>query len=344
MIIREVFDQEKVRFNSVANHPLQTWQWGDFKKETGVEVVRLGSFEGDRMIRSFQLTIHKIPKLNWNIGYFPRSAPIDEQLMFAAATIAKKHNLVFVKIEPNVYQPAASAKDNLAEARQYLLDKGCVMGRAQFTPYSFILDIRPDLDTLTANFKPKTRYNIRLAGKAGVTVVEDNSSAGFDDYLKLWRQTTKRQKFYAHDEAYQVQMWNQMHQAGTARLLKAVYQGQVLGVWILFVHNQVLYYPYGASSREYREVMANNLLAYEAIKLGQRLKCHTFDMWGCLGPEADPKDPWYGFHRFKAGYGPTLSEFVGSFDYVHDPQRYQIYKLLDTWRWRYLRLRSKLPF
>ena len=52
------------------------------------------------------------------------------------------------------------------------------------------------------SFSSKTRYNIRLAGKKGVTVKEDNSDKAFERYLELTSETVSRQGFYAHTEKY----------------------------------------------------------------------------------------------------------------------------------------------
>ncbi|MDP3941598.1 MAG: peptidoglycan bridge formation glycyltransferase FemA/FemB family protein [bacterium] len=63
-------------------------------------------------------------------------------------------------------------------------------------------------------------------------------------------------------------------------------------------------------------------------------------MWGALGPDPDPKDPWYGFHRFKQGFGPELAEFVGSYDLVINPLLYQVYKIADKARWFLLKMKK----
>jgi lipid II:glycine glycyltransferase (peptidoglycan interpeptide bridge formation enzyme) len=110
--------------------------------------------------------------------------------------------------------------------------------------------------------------------------------------------------------------------------------------WIVFVYNDALYYPYGSSSSEHREVMASNLMMWEAIRFGKKLGLKRFDMWGALGPYPDTKDAWFGFHRFKQGYGGDLVEFVGSYDLVIDPFLYQAYKIADKARWLYLRMRK----
>ena len=139
-------------------------------------------------------------------------------------------------------------------------------------------------------------------------------------------------------------MWRALYPSGIAHLLKADYQGKTLACWIVFVFNNVLYYPYGASSREDKKVMASSLIMWEAIRFGKKLGCHTFDLWGSLGPEPNKKDSWYGFHRFKQGYCPKLIEFIGTFDLIIKPRLYKAYSLIDNLRWKYLKLKTMLPF
>ena len=125
----------------------------------------------------------------------------------------------------------------------------------------------------------------------------------------------------------------------STHLLKAVYNDKVLVTWVLFILGDTLYYPYGASSSENREVMASNLMMWEAIRFGKKLGLKKFDMWGSMGPNPDTKDSWYGFHRFKEGYGPKLIEFVGSYDFVINKKMYLAYKFLNKLRWAILKIR-----
>jgi lipid II:glycine glycyltransferase (peptidoglycan interpeptide bridge formation enzyme) len=343
MIYRKPREDEKRIFDHLALHPLQSWPWGSFREQTGVEVERLIGFEGSESVAQIQVTFHPIPKLGYTVGYYPKGQWPDEILLDALKKLGKRKRALFVKLEPNVSSPPKNEAD-ISGLREFLIENGCEPGRALFTPYSFVIDLSKNEDELLAQMKPKTRYNVRLAEKNGVTVTEDTSDAGFEEYMKLLKLTTSRQGFYAHSENYQRQMWQAMNGAGMARILKATYQGQTLVVWILFQFNYSLYYPYGASSRDHRDKMASNLIMWEAIKLGKRLNCRTFDLWGSLGPNPNPKDPWFGFHKFKEGYGGDLVQFVGSYDLVVEPQLYRLYRIADRWRWRYLRLKHKLPF
>lgn len=331
MIIREISLQEKERFNKLVTHPLQSWEWGEFRQKTGLKIARLGCFKGKELKTALQLSFHPLPKTKYQVGYLPKCGELNPSLLQALRKIGLKENCIFIKFEPN-----------LTQGKDFFLKNGCLPGRPLFTKYTFQIDLQQSEETLLKNMMQKTRYNIKVAQKHEVTVVEDNSSAAFNEYLSLTFQTTKRQKFYAHDEDYHRKMWRTLNPAGIARLLKAEYQGKTLATWIVFVFNNILYYPYGASSREHKNVMASSLVMWEAIRFGKKIGCHAFDLWGSLGPNPNPGDPWFGFHRFKLGFGPKLVEFIGTFDLIINPQLYRLYCFVDNLRWKILKLKSLL--
>lgn len=306
-------------------HPLQSQKWGEFREKTGVKVIKTNKF---------QLSIHRIPYTPFTIGYLPKGSLPTKKIVTDLQRIGKDNNCVFVQIEPNILKISNFdiRISNLGLQPSF---------RPLFTKYTFQLDLTKSEEELLKNMHPKTRYNIRVAQKHGVSVKKDNSDKAFKAYLKLLKETTTRQKFYAHSEDYHRLMWQILNPAGIAHLLIANYKNLPLVAWVLFVYDGVLYYPYGASSDKYKDVMASNLIMWEAIRFGKKMGCHTFDMWGSLGPNPDKNDPWYGFHRFKQGYGGKLVEFTGSYDLVINPFLYQLYKIIDKFRWLYLRLVKK---
>jgi len=332
-VIIEVSEKERRIFDSAAKHPLQSWAWGEFRKKTGVGLSRLG-FGSKNIEDVFQITWHRIPYTKFCIGYCPKSVVPNKDEVEAIKLIAKKRNAIFVKFEPN-------EKINVeTEKKISLLEKNFnwVKGKPLFTKYTFQLDISKNEEELLKNMHQKTRYNLRLAEKRGVEIIEDNSEAGFEDYWKLMEETTKRQGFFAHGKNYHRKMWQTMIESGMGHLFKAVFEGKTLTTWMIFILNDTIYYPYGASSNENREVMASNLMMWEVIRFGKKQGCKLFDMWGSLGPIPDVRDPWYGFHKFKQGYGAELVEFLGSFDLVVSPTLYKLYGLTDKVRWMGLKL------
>jgi lipid II:glycine glycyltransferase (peptidoglycan interpeptide bridge formation enzyme) len=314
--------------NKFATHPLQAFEWGEFRKKTGVKVIRADNF---------QLTIHPVPKTKWTIGYLPKGLMPDKKLIEELKKIGRKEKCIFIQLEPNIEKGQGIQK----KIKQLKL---LPSAHPLFTPFTFQLNLTENEEDLLKNMHSKTRYNIKVAQKHGVEIIEDNSDAAFNRYLRLTNETTKRQKFYAHTEKYHKLMWetlrNKKETEGlSAHLFLARYKREVLAAWILFVFKDTLYYPYGASSTKNREAMASTLMMWEVIKFGKKMELKNFDMWGSLGPNPNPKDPWYGFHRFKQGYGARLVEFIGSYDLVINPILYKLYVVLDKLRWAYLKLK-----
>jgi lipid II:glycine glycyltransferase (peptidoglycan interpeptide bridge formation enzyme) len=337
MLIREIFPEEKERFNKATTHPLQSYEWGEFRKKTGLKAVRLGIFNGDTLISSLQFTIHKFPLIGANIGYLPKGPYPNAEILEALMKFGELNNCIFIQLEPN--KEKAGNEEDLSKKFHNLKPST----RPLFTKYTFYIDLRKSEEELFAQMKEKTRYNVRLAQKRGVVVREENTMQAFGEYLKLLSQTTRRDKFFAHNKNYHKLMWETLSPEGTARLLIARYNGKPLAAWVLFVWHDFLYYAYGASSSENREVMASNLMYFEAMKFGKKLGLSTFDLWGALGSNPNPKDPFFGFHRFKEGYGGKHIEFMGSYDLILNSPFYQIYQVLDKIRWKFLNLKNKLP-
>jgi lipid II:glycine glycyltransferase (peptidoglycan interpeptide bridge formation enzyme) len=341
MLIRSLRDEERARFDAVVDHPLQTWSWGEFRQKTGVAVERLGFYDNGLLTKGLQVTFHPIPLLGKTAGYVPKGFRPDEDQLAALRSLGKQHNALFIKLEPNVATPVATASTDHTVFRKFLTDHDCRLGRPLFTKYTFDLDLTKPEDQLFEQLSAKTRYNVRLAKKKGVEIFENTTQEGLDTYLKILQETTSRQGFYAHSPEYFQKMWETLKDTGMMHIFSAVYQQMVLVSWLVFTFKDTLYYPYGASRSEYREVMASNLMMWEVIRFGQSKGCKSFDMWGSLGPNPDPKNPWSGFHRFKEGYGGQLMEFVGSYDLVLQSGLYSFFRMADDWRWKILRLKQK---
>jgi lipid II:glycine glycyltransferase (peptidoglycan interpeptide bridge formation enzyme) len=323
----------KNKFSFKNNHPLQSEEWANFREKTGIKVIRENGF---------YITIHPVPHTNYNIGYFPKGPMPTKQMVAELLNVGKRENCIFIQLEPNVER----TEDLHIKIRNLDLVPSA---HPLFTQYTFILDLTKTEEELLKDMNQKTRYNIKVAQKHGVTIEEDNSDKAFEKYLELTWETTRRQGFYAHTKNYHRLMWetlrpklkteNQTPDGLSAHLFTAKYKGKILVTWVVFVYKDVLYYPYGASSSENRETMASNLMMWEVIRYGKKLGLKKFDMWGSMGPEPDTKDPWYGFHRFKQGYGGKLTEFLGSYDLVINKKIYLLYKLANKIRWLLLKVK-----
>lgn len=342
MKFQDISSENKTLFNKSVSHPLQSFEWGEFRQNSGVKVIRRGIIQKNKISNAYQLTIHTAP-LGLKIGYLPKGGLPNRDMIGDLIFIGKQRGLVYILLEPNVAN------------EQWSIVNGQPLGlkpsfHPLFTKYTFILDLTKSEEELLAQMHPKTRYNIKVAQKHEVRISEDNSDNAFDTYWRLTEETTKRQGFYAHDRNYHKKMWETIKPNGkwsmindqlSGHLFIAKYKGEILTTWVVFVFKNTLYYPYGASSKNYPEVMANNLMMWEVIKWGKNNGLKKFDMWGSLSENPDTSDPWFGFHRFKKGYGGKLVEFAGSFDLVINQPIYMLAEMVDKLRWTYLDLKRK---
>lgn len=351
MIIRKVESNEKEAFNKAVNHPLQSWQWGEFKKATGMKAIRLGRFKEGELIQGYQALLRGIPKTPYSVAHILKGPLPDQHLVSALKELAEEENIIHIKLEPDHIvrrwpnKKGKIKKDQVKEKKVNLEKLDLKPARRDlFASYSFVVDLTQDKDELMMNMHRKTRYNVRLARKKGVKVVEESTKKGLKIFNDLLQKTLKRQDFYMHSADYFQKMWQYLALDNITNILLAKYQGEILAAWMILKWKDRIFYPYGASSSKHRQVMASNLICWETILKGKEWDCQTFDMWGSLGPEPDKNDPWYGFHRFKRGYGGHLVEFAGSWDLVNNSLLYEGVQMANKVRWALLRLKQKLPF
>lgn len=334
MDLRQLDEQYKDQYNRLASHVMQSWEWGEFRKSIGTPVCRYGLFKNSRLTTAFQLTLHKIPLTNQLIGYLPKGPIPDKELADALEAIGQQQGCAFIKVEPNILSTGAPFK---------VYPKFLPSPKPMFTRYNFIIDLTQSEESLLAKMHPKTRYNIKVAQRHNVRVEERTDDSAFKIYLKLYFETTHRQGFLGHNPEYHQQVWETLRKAGMARLFIAFYRParsaggpptsdirHPVSAWMILNFKDTCYYPYGGSSLKHKEVMANNLVCWEAIRLGKKMGLKKFDMWGAAN-NSNPsyKDPYYGFHRFKEGFGGELVEYIGTFDLVFNELVYYIVTFLD---------------
>jgi lipid II:glycine glycyltransferase (peptidoglycan interpeptide bridge formation enzyme) len=353
MSFRTVSSDNSLDYNAIVSHPLQSFEWGEFREKTGVQVIRRGKFDGDKLIDGFTLTIHGVPHTKLTIGYLPKGKMPDEETLEELRKIGKENNCIFIQLEPNIVRSMNDEVENknIEEFDSIIHNSNFIIqpsAHPLFTKYTFILDLDTSEDELLQHMHSKTRYNIKVANKHGVVVKEDNSDEAFKEYIALTEETTKRQGFYAHSRKYHETQWSIFHHTSlpntsrlTSHLFTGSYEGKVLTALLFFIFKDTLYYPYGASSNEHRNTMHSTLTMWEGIRFGKNLGLKNLDMWGAADEEnPDTTNPYYGFHRFKQGFGASYTEFLGSYDLVINPGMYQVYKIADKLRWAYLRLRK----
>ncbi len=300
-------------------HLLQTAAWGDLKAAFGWSV---------EPIRDELLILFRSFPLGLTLAYIPKGPDIErlEELLPAIDALCRRKNAFALKIEPDALE-----EPDLAAT---LSGSGFVPSRHEIQPRrTLIVDLRDSEDAILARMHQKTRYNIRLAGRKGVTVRpwEDVEAFGH-----MMLETATRDSFGAHVPAYYRKAYELFHPEGDCELLVAEHEGVPLASLMVFAHGSRAWYLYGASTTVERNRMPTYLLQWEAMRWARNQGCASYDLWGV--PDADPetleaqftkrRDGLWGVYRFKRGFGGRLERTIGAWD---RPYRRPIYTLYRTW-------------
>lgn len=191
---------------------------------------------------------------------------------------------------------------------------------------SLILDISRSENEILEKMKPKTRYNIGLAQRSGVTINEVNEESLLT-FHTLYCQTAQRNGFKPCGYKYFATMFQCL--ASTSgrselMLLLARHKNDILAGAIVGISGKAANFLYGASANTKRNLMAPSLMHWTAMRLVRDRGCATYEM-GAVSPGLDPTSPFYGLYRFKTGFGGRIELRSGSWDYPIDHDAYRTF-------------------
>lgn len=318
-------------------HVLQSWEWGKVKEVTGWEPIRVVVEENGQIAAAVSLLKRKLPAGLGSIFYSPRGPVIDmndtetwQILTEAVAAEAKKHKTVFWKVDPDIDKdlPAAALwTDALKKAGFKNASKGEGFEGVQ-PRYVFRLDISKDLETLLMECHQKTRYNIRLARKKGVTVTTGAGKECLPEFYKILTTTASRDRFLIRPYSYFESFYDNLQPVGQAELFMAYHEGEAIAGTLAFRMGDKAWYIYGASANRKRNLMPNYLIQWTMIEWAKEHNCTMYDFRGVPG-DVGQDHPLYGLVKFKRGFGGKYTEFIGEYDLVYRSFNYAAYNILE---------------
>lgn len=345
MRARLLGENEKDRFDAfIAGHSkghiLQSWGWGDVKAGTGWVAHRL-VLEDDngRICSAVSILERELPVIKRPIFYAPRGPVLDfgDAASFAnlrreVHKLARRRKAVLCKIDPDL---PVDSESSFMVRRQGLqeLTRGANFEGVQ-PRFVFRLSLERDKEEIFASFASKTRYNIRLAERRGVTV-RTGMREDLPAFYALLQETAERDRFLIRGSVYYDLIWRHIIETGFGRLFIADYQGEPIAATLAFTIGDKAWYIYGASGNRHREVMPNYALQWAMISWAKDLGCRMYDFRGVSG-DLNPDNPLYGLYRFKKGFNGDFVEFVGEFDDVFAPVVYHAWQWSEP-RYRYWR-------
>jgi lipid II:glycine glycyltransferase (peptidoglycan interpeptide bridge formation enzyme) len=186
------------------------------------------------------------------------------------------------------------------------------------------IDLRPAEAAILAQMKPKGRYNIGVARRHGVSVIEDTSEQGLRDFQAIYEETAARQGMEPKAADYFERLVSLFAPAHRGALFFAEYQGRRIATALVVYFGQRATYFFGGSRDIDRQVMAPYLLHFEVMRKAKARGHQWYDLWG-IAPANDPDHPWNNFSVFKAKFGGSEVRLVPTLDYVYDEAAYANY-------------------
>jgi peptidoglycan pentaglycine glycine transferase (the first glycine) len=332
----------------VTTHPqghlLQTPAWGALKSRFGWSVERVALADtsqapGSAIVAGAQILYRRLPFGLGTLAYIPKGPLVDWEdttqmthLFTALDQAIRARGALALTVEPEL-PDAPEHAERLARA-------GLTPGASSFQPRrTLLVDLTPDEARILAAMKSKTRYNIRLATRKGVTV-RQGQAADVETFNRLMALTGDRNRFGVHSPAYYRAAFELFDPGDRVVLFLAEHQGQPLAGLMAFALGDQAWYFYGASSDTQRHLMAPYAVQWAAMRWAKAKGCSTYDLWGV--PDEDEvtledqfttrSDALWGVYRFKRGFGGRLARSVGAWDRVYRPLRYRLYRWVLRWR------------
>ena len=306
----------------VQGHPkghfAQSFLWAKQKPMWSHEAILCRGDDG-AIKGALSVLIRKVPGLPYTLMYACRGPVCDlddrdtfAQLLEGAKALAKDYHSYVIKIDPDV----PSSNTDFAEMLRsfgFRSKEGGKNFEAIQPRYVFRLDVDGKTEEeLQAGFHQKWRYNIRVAQKKGVEVKICGKEM-VPAFADLMLTTGVRDGFVTRQPEYFAAMLDNLGEH--CRLYMAFHEGQPIAGTLAIHYGDKVWYLYGASSNEHRNLMPNYLLQWCMIQWAVEKGCRIYDFRGVSG-DVSEDNPLYGLYRFKKGFGGDFTEFVGEMDLV----------------------------
>ena len=329
-MIQYVTEDWRDRYEAfVSAHPkghfVKSLKWAEFKKPWKCEAF-LALDKNGEIRGSMLLHISRVPHMKYTHMYCPRGPVVDDtdletlsELCGEARKLARKYCAYELSIDPDITEKDTVYLENLKRA-------GFVINNTKNRPeylqarYVFRLDLEGKTpDEVFAAFHSKTRYNVRLSARKGVTC-RLGTKQDLPAFVEVMNETAARDGFIGRGLGYFERMYDILAPENL-RLYLMEYEGMLIAGAVAIWYGDKVWYLYGASSNRERNRMPNYMMQWEMIQWAMEKGCRIYDFRGVTGDME--KTFLEGLIRFKQGFGGEQVDFVGKMDMLFKPRAAQ---------------------
>jgi len=325
-------------------HLLQTWQWGEAKRAFGWSPhYKTWQDISGKVIAAAQILERtvRLPIIGTQMKmlYIPKGPILSDwedtklrlRVLSDLKTFAEEQGAFFIKVDPDVSfahgLPGEESEQLFKESKSFvdqLKKQGWRYSNEQVQmPNTMHIDLSETEEDLLSSMKQKTRYNVRLGQRKGLSV-RVGDPEDFDRLYKMYAETAVRDGFVIRNREYYLTVWQTFFDAGLLKPLIADVDGKSIAGLMLFIFQKQAWYIYGMSTSLHRNTMPNYGLQWEAIRVAKAAGCEIYDLWGAPD-NFNESDPMWGVYRFKKGLAAYEVRTIGAWDLPIHPFIYRLY-------------------
>ncbi len=316
-----------------GGHHVQTRLWAQVKVLLGWQILRVIVHRGNQIVAGAQILIRPLPLIG-AIGFIPKGPVF-------ALNDPELTNLVIDQIvklvrSRRIYYLILQPPDNGEAFAMQLSDwKFRPSPISAFPTATVQVDLSEELDDILAKMKPKTRYNIRLGLRKGMTVRE-GTEHDLPTFYRILISTSQRQNFATKFEAYYAEMNRVFSPYGYFKLFLAEYQGETVSAMFAIPFGDTVLFKRGGWNGQHGNLRPNEVMHWTALKWAKSQGYRYYNFEGIdllvakalLRGEPLPNDLLQSVSRFKLGFGGQIVLLPGVYDYVYNPLLRRIYHTL----------------
>lgn len=334
IIVREINDNESDFWDEhiqkfFAVHPLNAYAWGKVREIDGWTPIYLVAEHLGTFVGAFLLLKKRLPFLPYCIFYGPKG-PIcnlnDRQTIQAfhwkLLDLARKHNAIFLRIDPNIREEEAEPFEHIVLELKYLhLQHRWTYWNSPRDVYRIDLEGVDTGESLFNSLDKDTRRCIRKAIKEGVVIEPAVNEEDLRKFYDIFKEFSIAKGFMVRGYDYQKKLWESYVACNRGRLFLAKYDGEIIGGLICICFGKKCMAMHMGTPYKYQKLQTYYAYVWESIRWAKQE--------GCI---------WYSFRgtgttptqeAFKRKFNPKAVALVGYYDLPFKPLIYKLFHWVE---------------
>lgn len=321
----------------LATHPeanfLQSSAWAKVNEAVGHKVILHDFGHNDLCLmiikkakRGTYMEIPGGPLLDWKNT--AKTSAIFQEIR----SLARAEHCAFVRFRPQLL--------NTPENQKIIAKTGARPAPMHLhAEHTVILDLTQSEETLLANMRRQTRYEVRRSQKLDIKIKVRTDRKIFEEFHQVQKETAAKQHFIPSD----LQTLLAQHDAfGENAKMYIAYTEQDgeranIAYGLILIHGAEAEYFEAASTDLNRRLPGAYALQWQVIRDLKKLGIKRYNLWG-IAPANQPHHRYAKVTTFKTGFGGEVVEYIHAHDIIIGRIKYLFNLIIETVRKKRRRL------